>query len=112
MAAMSPTPALQMVGFRVQRLTATDPKQTSLKMRSSSLVLPPNRAQNAYMGSKTLKSETVKVSRLGCIRKSTVEIDTTGSTIEHVEVWVDEPTVPDTRSQTDGEPRPSITKSD
>ena len=55
------------------------------------------------MGSKTRKSETVKVSRLGCIRRSTVEIDATGSTVEHVEVWVDEPVVTDIRPQTNSE---------
>ena len=43
------------------------------------------------MVNKTRKSETVKISRLGCMRKSTVEVDMTGSTVEHVEVWVDEP---------------------
>ena len=32
------------------------------------------------------KTETVKVSRLGCMRKSTVEVDITGSVVEHVEV--------------------------
>jgi hypothetical protein len=42
------------------------------------------------MGTKTRKSETVKVSRLGCMRKSTVETDMTGKMVEHVEVWVDE----------------------
>ena len=41
---------------------------------------------------KTRTSDTVKVSRVGCMRKSTVEVDMTGKTVEHVEVWVDEPT--------------------
>ena len=36
------------------------------------------------------KTETVKVSRLGCMRKSTVEEDMTGSIVEHIEVWTDE----------------------
>ena len=42
------------------------------------------------MASKERKSETVKVSRLGCMRKSTVETDMAGKTVEHVEVWVDD----------------------
>lgn len=45
----------------------------------------------AGMVNKKRKTETVKVSRLGCMRKSTVEVDITGSVIEHVEVWTDEP---------------------
>lgn len=28
------------------------------------------------------------------MRKSTIEVDMTGSTVEHVEVWVDEPSPP------------------
>jgi len=50
--------------------------------------------QNVGMASKPRKSETVKVSRLGCMRKSTVEVDMAGSTVEHVEVWVDESSAP------------------
>lgn len=42
------------------------------------------------MAGKERKSETVKVSRLGCMRKSTVETDMAGKTVEHVEVWVDD----------------------
>ena len=42
------------------------------------------------MANKTQKTETVKVSRLGCMRKSTVEVDMTGSSVEHIEVWTDE----------------------
>ena len=30
------------------------------------------------------------MSRLGCMRKSTVETDMAGNTVEHVEVWVDD----------------------
>ena len=44
------------------------------------------------MANKKRKTETVKISRLGCMRKSTVEVDMAGSTVEHVEVWMDEPT--------------------
>jgi hypothetical protein len=44
------------------------------------------------MTDKKRKTETVKVSRLGCMRKSTVEVDMTGNSVEHVEVWTDEPT--------------------
>ena len=39
------------------------------------------------MAKKARRTETVKVSRLGCMRKSTVETDMTGRTVEHVEVW-------------------------
>lgn len=39
------------------------------------------------MSGKSRKSETVKVSRLGCMRKSTVESDYFGKTVEHVELW-------------------------
>ena len=39
------------------------------------------------MSTKSRKSETVKVSRLGCMRKSTVESDSMGTTVEHVELW-------------------------
>jgi hypothetical protein len=39
------------------------------------------------MPAKSRKSETVKVSRLGCMRKSTVESDFAGKTVEHVELW-------------------------
>jgi len=42
------------------------------------------------MAKKTSKSETVKVSRLGCMRRSTVEKDVMGGTVEHVEVWTTE----------------------
>ena len=59
-------------------------------MRTSPYLLFAIIVQNALMGSKTRKSETVKVSRLGCMRKSTVETDMAGKTVEHVEVWVDE----------------------
>jgi hypothetical protein len=52
------------------------------------------------MGAKKRKTETVKVSRLGCMRKSTVEADMTGMMVEHVEVWVDE------TSKTKGGPQP------
>ena len=61
-------------------------------MRTSPYVLLPIIVENALMGTKTRKSETVKVSRLGCMRKSTVETDMTGKQVEHVEVWVDEAT--------------------
>ena len=50
----------------------------------------PEIVQNDRMASKERKSETVKVSRLGCMRKSTVETDMAGKTVEHVEVWVDD----------------------
>ena len=50
----------------------------------------PEIVENDVMGPKKRKSETVKVSRLGCMRKSTVETDMGGRTVEHVEVWVDE----------------------
>ncbi|MCJ7591365.1 MAG: hypothetical protein MUO51_08420 [Woeseiaceae bacterium] len=39
------------------------------------------------MSGKSRTSETVKVSRLGCMRKSTVESDFSGDTVEHVELW-------------------------
>lgn len=39
------------------------------------------------MSRKSRTSETVKVSRLGCMRKSTVEADLSGATVEHVELW-------------------------
>ena len=42
------------------------------------------------MSAKSRKSETVKVSRLGCMRKSTVESDFSGKTVEHVEVWTEQ----------------------
>ena len=42
------------------------------------------------MSTKSRKSETVKVSRLGCMRKSTVESDFTGKTVEHVELWTEQ----------------------
>ena len=42
------------------------------------------------MSTKSRKSETVKVSRLGCMRKSTVESDFSGKTVEHVEVWTEQ----------------------
>lgn len=45
---------------------------------------------------KTRKTETVRVSRLGCIRKSTVEVDQTGKSVEHIEVWTEGPKKPDT----------------
>ena len=51
------------------------------------------------MGTKNRKSETVKVSRLGCMRRSTVETDMTGEMVEHVEVWVEESTKAKHRSQ-------------
>ncbi len=41
------------------------------------------------MSSKPRTSETVKVSRLGCMRKSTVESDFSGDTVEHVELWTE-----------------------
>jgi hypothetical protein len=53
-------------------------------------LLLPIIVENAMMGTKARKSETVKVSRLGCMRKSTVETDMAGKTVEHVEVWVDD----------------------
>lgn len=59
-------------------------------MRTSPYSLPPEFVQNTLMRNKTRKSEIVKVSRLGCMRKSTVETDMTGKTVEHVEVWVEE----------------------
>ena len=59
-------------------------------MRTSPYLLLPIIVENALMGTKARKSETVKVSRLGCMRKSTVETDMAGKTVEHVEVWVDE----------------------
>ncbi len=43
------------------------------------------------MANNRRKTETIKISRLGCMRKSTVEVDMTGGTVEHVEVWMDEP---------------------
>ena len=42
------------------------------------------------MSTKSRKSETVKVSRLGCMRKSTVESDFSGKTVEHVELWTEQ----------------------
>ena len=59
-------------------------------MRTIPWLLLPEIVENNLMGSKKRKSETVKVSRLGCMRKSTVETDMGGRMVEHVEVWVDE----------------------
>ena len=59
-------------------------------MRTVPWLLLPEIVENDLMGSKRRKSETVKVSRLGCMRKSTVETDMGGRTVEHVEVWVDD----------------------
>jgi len=56
------------------------------------------------MASKSRKTETVKVSRLGCMRKSTVETDMTGRTVEHVTVWVDEPTMSENEPRASGDP--------
>ena len=56
------------------------------------------------MASKSRKVETVKVSRLGCMRKSTVETDMTGRTVEHVEVWVDEPAMSENDPQANDAP--------
>ena len=39
------------------------------------------------MSSPKVTTDTVKVSRLGCMRKSTV-VSADGRAIEHVEVWV------------------------
>ena len=72
-------------------------------MRTSRYLLPPKIGENALMGTKTRESETVKVSRLGCMRKSTVETDMTGKMVEHVEVWVDEATKAKHGSQLDEE---------
>ena len=36
------------------------------------------------------KSDTVKVSRLGCMRKSTIISSDDSRTVEHVELWVPE----------------------
>ena len=55
------------------------------------------------MANNKRKSETVKISRLGCMRKSTVEVDMTGSTVEHVEVWMDEPKKQKNRPMAGGE---------
>ena len=55
------------------------------------------------MTDKKRKTETVKVSRLGCMRKSTVEVDMTGNSVEHVEVWTDEPTTKKNRPPKDDE---------
>lgn len=41
------------------------------------------------MPKKQRKSETVKVSRLGCMRKSTVESALSGKMVEHIELWTD-----------------------
>lgn len=55
------------------------------------------------MDKKSRSTETVKVSRLGCMRKSTVEVDMTGSSVEHVEVWTDEATTQKNEPMTDRE---------
>jgi hypothetical protein len=56
------------------------------------LARPPMRRQNDEMANKKRKTDTVRVSRLGCMRKSTVEVDMTGKSVEHIELWTDEPT--------------------
>ncbi len=40
------------------------------------------------MSKPTVTTDTVKVSRLGCMRKSTVVSADGDKTVEHVEVWV------------------------
>ena len=40
------------------------------------------------MSEPKVTTDTVKVSRLGCMRKSTVVSSDGSSTVEHVEVWV------------------------
>ena len=50
------------------------------------------------MSKPKVTTDTVKVSRLGCMRKSTVVKTDDGKTVEHVEVWVpahDESAKPD-----------------
>ena len=42
------------------------------------------------MTDKKVQKETVKVSRLGCIRRSTIVTDEHLGSVEHVEVWVPE----------------------
>jgi hypothetical protein len=59
------------------------------------------------MANNKRKTETVKISRLGCMRKSTVEVDMTGSTVEHIEVWMDEPEKKKNRPMEDGEMLPA-----
>jgi hypothetical protein len=41
------------------------------------------------------------------MRKSTVEVDMTGSTVEHIEVWMDEPEKKKNRPMEDGEMLPA-----
>ena len=53
------------------------------------------------MTDKKRRTETVKVSRLGCVRKSTVEVDMTGRSVEHVELWTDDPKAKDGRQPHD-----------
>jgi hypothetical protein len=59
------------------------------------------------MANNKRKTETVKISRLGCMRKSTVEVDMTGSTVEHIEVWMDEPEKHNKRPLPDSETSPA-----
>jgi hypothetical protein len=42
------------------------------------------------MSKPKIKTNTVKVSRLGCMRKSTVISNDDANTVEHIEVWVPE----------------------
>lgn len=58
------------------------------------------------MTDKKPETETVKVSRLGCIRKSTVEVDMAGRSVEHVEVWMDDSKAKDDRQSHDDELSP------
>lgn len=58
------------------------------------------------------KTEIAKISRLGCMKKSTVEIDMTGSTVEHIEVWMDEPEKWKHRPLADSKTSPAKRQSD
>ena len=70
------------------------------------LVATSMRRQDDGMTDEKRKTEIVKVSRLGCMRKSTIEVDSTGSSIEHIEVWTDEPTNKNNRPLKDDESSP------
>ena len=47
-------------------------------------------------------TETVKVSRLGCMRKSTLVRRDKNDTVEHIELWTDSDPSPTTSRKTNG----------
>lgn len=51
-------------------------------------------------------TETVKVSRLGCMRKSTLVHGDRNDTVEHIELWTDSDPSPTTSRKTNGGQEP------